>query len=478
MPQDVNIRTAGTVIGSALYDDRLPLVQPRNFAKVAPHVVENLQLQPSTGQFQPGTTAVWKIRRLGDHVTRIKLVATARELATVLTAVQAIPQAASYVRYPDRAALVFVKEVRIRYNHTRLQTIRPLENQVYIEHWLDQDERVTADLYTLSGMTDAQRIAAAAQPQKWQLNLYTAWSQQDPSNAPFVDGLSNELEIEVDFESAVNFLQTDAASVGTVIPADSASSPSWFTDTCLQVEYLHATEKKRQESVQLYAEPDGLRYFFNEFQYYQDLIPGTTVLSSGGTISSIIKGNISQPCQTLFVVLRWQNDVSRQVAGANGDRGRDISNFGGWYNAGGLGVNGSTRIFTHATIKSGNNIVFEQMPVEEFFWIDRSRYFKGFPGTAILVFNFSRAPTVSNAFLGGVDFSVLVCDLFGGNTVTHCVQDNPTLQLTINAGSGFATVNACATSDIGGNSDLLVDYIASTANFIDISGHDVQRPFN
>lgn len=37
MPQDVNIRTAGTVIGSALYDDRLPLVQPRNFAKVAPH---------------------------------------------------------------------------------------------------------------------------------------------------------------------------------------------------------------------------------------------------------------------------------------------------------------------------------------------------------------------------------------------------------------------------------------------------------
>lgn len=147
------------------------------------------------------------------------------------------------------------------------------------------------------------------------------------------------------------------------------------------------------------------------------------------------------------MVLRWQNDLARQVAGANGDRGRDISNFGGWYNAGGTGINGSTRIFSHATIRSGNNIVFEQMPVEELFWCDRSRYFKGFPGTAILVFNFSRAPTITNAFLGGVDFSVL---------------DNPTLQLTINPNiSGtYATINACATADIGGNSDLQIDYVA------------------
>lgn len=49
------------------------------------------------------------------------------------------------------------------------------------------------------------------------------------------------------------------------------------------------------------------------------------------------------------------------------------------------------------------------MPVEELFWVDRNKYFPAYPGVAILVFNFSRQPTMTNAFLGAVDFSMIVC---------------------------------------------------------------------
>lgn len=62
----------------------------------------------------------------------------------------------------------------------------------------------------------------------------------------------------------LNVLQTDGTTAS--VPADSSSSPAWFTDTCLQVEYLHVTEKRRQDMVQLYSMPDGMRHFFNEFQ--------------------------------------------------------------------------------------------------------------------------------------------------------------------------------------------------------------------
>lgn len=69
---------------------------------------------------------------------------------------------------------------------------------------------------------------------------------------------------------------------------------------------------------------------------------------------------------------------------------------------------GANKLFTTVQIKSGNNVVYESMPVEELMWSERNRYFKGYPGIAILVFNFSRQPTMSNAYLGGIDFSLLV----------------------------------------------------------------------
>lgn len=185
MPQDVNIRTAASIISSSLYDDRVAVVQPVQFGKIAPHVTEKLQFQPATGQFQPGTTATWRLRRLGDHILDIKLVGTAREVNSIIAG------GGTFMRYPDRAPCVFVKEIRLRYNHTRLQTIRPGELQMHIEFYKDDDDKLTADYLTMSGMTDTQRNAASAVAQRWQLPMYTMWTQYDMSNAPFVDGKSS-----------------------------------------------------------------------------------------------------------------------------------------------------------------------------------------------------------------------------------------------------------------------------------------------
>lgn len=114
-------------------------------------------------------------------------------------------------------------------------------------------------------MTDAQRNAASAQAQPWQFVFYTSFPQYDPANALFVDGLANELEINVQFETRNNFVQFDQSAGTYTLPADS-NTTAWWSNSCLQVEYLHTTERRRQDMVKIYGHPDGLRYLFNDFQ--------------------------------------------------------------------------------------------------------------------------------------------------------------------------------------------------------------------
>ena len=266
MPDETVIRTNASLIGSALVDDRVAIVQPVQFSRVSPHAVQPLQLQPSSGAIQPGNTAVFKIRRQGDHITRIKLCATARSLSALNTSGKIT--GSTYIRYPDYAAQVFVKEVRIRYNSTRLQVIRPTELLLHMEHYMNDEEKEAAKFFALGGMTDFQRGQAAMADQNWQLPLYTSFVHYDPSNAIFVDGLANEMEVEFDFETRANFIQTDGTVTLSGIDADSATSPAWFSNGYLQVEYLHVTERRRQQMVALYANPEGIRHLFNEFQVW------------------------------------------------------------------------------------------------------------------------------------------------------------------------------------------------------------------
>jgi len=62
-------------------------------------------------------------------------------------------------------------------------------------------------------------------------------------------------------------------------------------------------------------------------------------------------------------VLRWKNDLTRTVGQAGGDRGRDPSNYGGWYAPNGSKVN---KCFTQVYMKSNNNDIIKQFPVEEY----------------------------------------------------------------------------------------------------------------
>lgn len=370
MPQEATIRTNASIMGSALVADNVAVVQPLQYARISPHAVESIAIQPSSGAVQPGNTAVFKVRRQGDHVLRVKLCATARTLSGL-----AGVAGSTFIRYPDRAALCFVREVRIRYNSQRLQTLRPSEILLHTELYMNDEEKEAANYMMLGGMTDFQRNMEASQDQNWQLPLYTSFMMHDPSNAPFVDGLANEIEIEFDFDTRANFIQTDGTVTLSSVPADSATGPSWFSNAYLQVDYLHVTERRRQEMVKLYSSPQGVRHIFNEFQYYSDVIPAAT--SIAGVYTSQIRGNINQPVHTLFVLLRWASDLTRSAGASGGERGKDIANFGGWFQPGGAGATGQYKLFTRCGIKSGNIVVCEDLPVEEYLVSERSRYFKG-----------------------------------------------------------------------------------------------------
>lgn len=448
MASDTILRTAAGIISSGLYNDENLPFGPRKYGQSAPFVRENLNIQPIGGSAALNTTVTYRVRKQGDFAGRVAFRGTLRALPA--------PAALTFARYMDAVALGLFKEIRIKYNSQKLQTIKPLELLMHQEFHQNDEEQATSSYLTLKDMPDAQRGAdAVAGPQSFKVNLYTCFIQHDQSNHFFVNGLANDLEVEIDFEQAVNLVQTDDAAY--VVPADS----TFLTNTALQVEYIHITENKRQDMVVTYANPHGIRYLFNDYQYYSDRIPGATALN-GSVVSVQIRSNINAPSSVLYVVLRWVNDLTRQAGGAGGDRGRDLTNFSGWYAPDG---NKANKIFSEIWIKSGNNDIVKQYPVDEYLWDKRTQFFVGTAGASacVFAFSFADAPLLTNAHTGSFDPSVI---------------DTPTLYLLTNAGpAAFATINAAATSNIGVASDIQVDFISESKNFVDVLGHDALRPF-
>jgi hypothetical protein len=455
MASDTILRTAAGIISSGLYNDENLPFGPRKYGQSAPFVRENLNIQPIGGSAALNTTVTYRVRKQGDFSGRIAFRGTLRALPAPTTPLS------QFARYMDAVALGLFKEIRIKYNSQKLQTIKPLELLMHQEFHQNDEEQATSSYNTLKDLTDAQRYTdAQAGPQNFKINLYTCFIQHDQSNHFFVNGLANDLEVEIDFETAANIVQTDDSAY--VLPADS----TFLSNTALQVEYIHITENKRQDMVATYANPNGIRYLFNDYQYYSDRIPGTTALN-GSVVSVQIRSNINAPCSVLYVILRWVEDLTRQAGGAGGDRGRDLTNFSGWYAP---DNNKLHKIFSEIYIKSGNNDIVKQYPVDEYLWDKRTQFFVGTASAsaAIFAFSFADAPLLTNAHTGSFDPSVI---------------DTPTLYLVTNASSTFATINAAADANLhalsGGTagSDLQVDFVSESKNFVDILGHDALRPF-
>jgi len=450
------MRTAASIVASGLWDDRVPVVQPQAYGKIAPHVREQILVQPSSGTVIPGTTVIFKVRKSGgDAVDRVSFVGTLRELQSML------PGGATFIRYQDRAPLCIIKEARWKYNSQLLQLQRRDEIIQYCETMFQDEEQANSDYNQLGNLTDSQRNAASANPQAFKVTLYNSFLQHDVANSFFCEGMASELELELDLDTMANVVQCDGTPTLT---ADSIGN--WISSSGLQIEYFHITEGARSDMTAYLANPNGLRYFHTPSQIYSDRILGTSPLD-GTTQSIMIRGGITKPIAYLCVLLRWVNDLTRTVGGANGDRGRDYTNFGGWYSPGGANSKIS-RIFTRFNIKSGNNTVVDDLPIDEYIYDYRSRHFKGTPGVAILWLPWATMPTLTNAHTGSVSFDLLESPT--ANFVTAAAPKN---------GSGVAmnTVNDCATADIGGNSDLQVDFLGIANDFIDITNHDASKPF-
>ena len=92
----------------------------------------------------------------------------------------------------------------------------------------------------------------------------------------------------------------------------------------------------------------------------------------------------------------------------------------------------------------------------------RSRHYKGTPGIAILAHPFAVFPTMPNSNSGNIDLTL--CDL-------------PTYSFVTNGGGAYTTFNLAATANIGANSDVQIDYVAATHQYMQTFSSDITRMF-
>jgi hypothetical protein len=462
MPQELMSRTNAGLISANLISDRNPPVVPVGFSKIQPHTIERQSISPSTGTIAPGGEVMFRIRKTGgDFVRRIKVVFKARELWTLDSGVGL---ANKKIRYMDWLGIGCVEYFVLKYGPHTHQRILPEEVFTYIEATYDDEEKSSAFRMMRGNMSVDQRIALCEKAQKVEVHIPTAFFSQVESNALFVPGLTTEYELYVKFKDANTIIQANSAAPNSTTSNSLANSATtWFTEASLNVEYMHVLEGYRNNLVAAYRSDKGIRYLFDEFQYYNETVGSATALGSTA-VQIQIRGGINEPVKYLAIMLRWVKDLQRTApttALGNRELGRDLFNVDSWWSPEG---NTASNIFSKIRISAGNNqTVFEETDLEEVLFDTRGRHFEGSVGSALILLPLSLAPTAKNAVTGMVDFSLL---------------DTPTVHLTPNSDCGYADLAAAATGAIGESSDLYVTIIGVAHNFVDAIGSDMHKQFN
>jgi len=462
MPTELMTRTNAGMIGANLITDKNPPVVPVGFSKIQPHTVERQLISPTTGSVAPGGEVLFRVRKTGgDFVRRVKLIFKAAELWTLDSGVGL---ANKKIRYCDWLGPASIDYILLKYGPSQHQRINPEEIFTYVDGWLDDEEKSSAQRLMRGGMSVEQRIQVCEKGVRVEVPIPTMWFSQVDTNAYFAPGLSSEYEIYIKFKDANLIVQANSAAPNSTTSNSLANSArTWFSETGLQVEYLHIVEGFRNTMVQAYGSADGIRHLFDEYQYYNETVSSATALGST-PVQIQIRGGINQPMKALAIMLRWSKDLIRTApttALGNRELGRDLFNVDSWYSPAGVTL---SNIFQKVKIIAGNNqTVFEETDVEELLYDHRARFFEGSVGSGLLLLSFGLAPTAKNAATGMVDFSML---------------DTPTVVLTPNSDCGYADVAAAATAAIGESSDLYVTIIGITHNFIDVVGHDLHKNYN
>jgi hypothetical protein len=341
-----------------------------------------------------------------------------------------------------------------------LQTIYPEEMMLYILKFLDISARANA-LAIIGAGTPAQRDITALRDTEINVPMFTNLGFRlhgDPSQALYTRGLNDLLTWAFDFRPANEIIETD----GTL---PTATSTGFLYNGALVQEGVHIQQDERNMLLQFYDSTPFSIHFDDQQYASQIIIPFNQAVP--GTFTAQLL-NVTQPVVALFVLFRWQDDMTRVAGGANGTRGRDMWNFSGPYNAGG-GAQDS--ILSTVRLTSGNTDVFKEMPLQRLNTFQHYVDFQGPANTSIANISYSYNAVIPNSCLGFVSFEQI---------------ERPQIRVsfvTPQTGTAFATVGDAANADIGiannvVGANLLMDVVAFTKNEVALAKYLMARAFN
>ncbi len=362
--------------------------------------------------------------------------------------------------------------MRIRYATSTLQVLRKEDFFTYHNTMLDDPAQAREDANVHGNVPPPRREWEAKGKIFFKVPISLAFFQDDMCKALDIQGLTQKLTIDIDFEPASQLIQVNGSSNNIFL----SDSSAYFNYLYLQGEFYQVLRKERDQGIAMMSAPDGVRLLYDATQWHtQSKLDSTAALD--GTMQSFELKNLSMPTKFLIILLRWVGDLSR-TSGASGPSdnfgtngvmgGADYFNIAGWLaplltpvpDTSGPAV----PLISHIALRSGSNYILRKTPVQEIINDYQGRWFKGTPGSGMLVIPLSHLPTLPNACTSFLDFSLI---------------DTPTLDIYKSSSpNGYATVGAYAQADIGDvNSGLYIDCVAYCHDNIDIQSYDLHRPF-
>ncbi len=445
------IRTQATDIAGAQYlNTPNSLLMPQAPVLNKAYVREYLDYTPDNGvnAAQPGVTVTFTQRRDYD-------VLNAWHLRWIASALVAPVGPITFNRWVDFLGFAAQEEVVIQSGTQRLQTMRGIEQFVYLFKCGENEQQQGISLMVYAG-TPAFRAAQALADREVVAPMFTALGVSGPifmelSQGLYVRGLNDLLTVRWQIPNANTLVESDGA-------LQAAPAAGFFQNGVLFTEGSHVNRAERRMLATFYKQrPFSITFDDQQFSQEENIV-GTTGLPF---TQNFRLTNINQPVSALVFLLRWADDLTRVTNGANGTRGRNRFNIGGVYNPGG----GSNGIVDTIRVRTGNNDIIATFPVQRLLDYQHVRDFKGNAGLGLPAVSFSRDFCMKNAVLGFIGFDQIE-------------QPNVTIQYRVpTLGAAFATFNAAATADIGGNSDLRVQVLGYTKNQIDQASFLLSRPF-
>lgn len=476
MSQEIFLRSIAGPLSADKWDDTKSAYKPVRNPRTAPFIRDVQYINP-VSFCSLGGTSRWELPKIGDYVAKI-------EVANTWGALQ--PNASvngTQICYVDYLPLAALQKAVISYGNQTIQQIEREELFLFGHRFLREEQFYHWQNMVAGGLSQAARVQKATLRQYTCMELSTLWINQIESNALMVNALSGKLAVELTFEPHQNLIQQWAPGpvAATGLPASVAgiASPGWtdatFFDNALghgcqlRVEYIHVISTERATVGSLYRSGDGLRYLITEIQKHTgEVVAGTTAIT-GGTEVNFKLQNISHPVFAVFLMFRWQNDLTatyQTTPAINNSFGRNWFNVSGWWMPSG-GTLPERPIFRDLYIKSNNYFLMNEGHMKHYLFGQQGRFFNNGSSAAVAIpsFSFSQVPTALGCTYGQLDFGTI---------------DQPMVHLPFNgdATATYATINAVAVADIGSNSNLKIDLVTFTNNNVDVSQYDMSKPFN